>query len=67
VLLALEVASEAVGSQHLQGAEEDKQAQTAVEEVVLRHLGELLGCLIVFVDEIAAQLVGILGRCLPQE
>ena len=67
MLLALEVAAETVCAEHLQRAEEHEKAQ-AVDEVAQRgHLGVLLQSVVVFGYELAAQLVAIACRCLPEE
>ena len=67
VSLALEVAPEAIGSQHLQRAEEHEQVEACLEVSLGRHLGIVLQRVVVFGDEVAAQLVGIFCRCLPEE
>ena len=67
VLLALEIAAEAVCAEHLQRAEEHEKAQ-AVDEVAQRgYLGVLLQSVVVLGYELAAQLVAIACRCLPEE
>ena len=54
MLLALEVATEPVGSEHLQSAEEYEQTQTADELTHGRHLGIVFQRIVVFGDEVAA-------------
>ena len=67
VLLALEIAAEAVGTEHLEQAEEYEEAQAGHEVMARGHLGKLLQGVVVLVDELAPQLVGIAGRRLPEE
>ena len=67
MLLALEIAAEAVGSQHLQRAEEHEQGQPLDEMAGRWHLGIVLQRVIVFHHQLAAQLMRIAGRGLPKE
>ena len=67
VCLTLEIATEAIGSQHLQLAEQHKQAQALHEFVGSRHLRILLQRIIVLIDQLSAQFVRILRTGLPQE
>ena len=67
VELALEIAPEAVGSQHLQLTEEHEERQTVDEVVGRRHLSKLLHGVVVLIDQFATHLIWILGRSLPEE
>ena len=67
VLLALEIATETIGAQHLQQAEQHKQAQAVDEMVRLWHLSILFQRMIVFIHQLSAHLIRIFGRSLPQE
>ena len=65
--LALEVATETIGTQHLQLTEQHKQAEALNKAMGRRHLGQLFQGIIVLIDQLATQLVRILCRGLPQE
>ena len=65
--LALEIASESVGSQHLQLTEQHEERQTVNEVMGRRYLGKLLHGIVVLIDQFTTDLIRILGRCLPQE
>ena len=67
VLLALEIASEAVSPQYLQLTEEYKQCQTLHKTMGCGHLRILLQGIVVFKHQFSAQLVRILRTGLPQE
>ena len=65
MLLLLIIATEAVGSKHLHGTEQHKEAQ-AIDKMARRgHLGIVFQRVVVFVNQLAAQLVGIFCRSLP--
>ena len=59
VLLALEVATETIGSEHLQSTEQHKQTQTSNEVAHTWHLGVQLQRFVIFQYEFAAQLVAV--------
>ncbi len=67
VLLTLEISSEAVGTKHLQGAEEHEEVQTVVEKVTWRQRGILLGGSVVLIYQFLSKLVRIAGRGLSEE
>ena len=67
MLLTLEIATEAIGSQNLQQTEEHEKTQTVYKMVRLRHLGILLQGVVVFIHQFPAYLMRIFGRGLPQE
>ena len=66
VRFLFEIATETVGSQHLQGAEQDEMAQLA-EEIVAVYRLVLAECLDVFVQQLFAQAFRITGLGLPEE
>ena len=67
MLLALEIATESIGTQHLQGTEEHKETQAMHEMAHRWYLGIVFQRLIVLPYQLAAELEGILGRSLPKE
>ena len=67
VRLTLEVATEAIGPQHLEQTEQHEERQALDEGMRCRHLGILLQGVVVLVHQFATHLMGILGRSLPQE
>ena len=64
--LLLEVSAEAVGAQHLQGAEEDEVAQLGVEVGFVHGLVLAQG-VDVFGQQLLAEALGIVGLGLPEE
>ena len=67
VRFPLEIAAEAIGPQHLEQTEQHEERQALDEGMRCRHLGILLQGVVVLVHQFATQLMGILGRSLPQE
>ena len=67
VLLLLEVASEAVCPQHLQGTEEHEQRETVHEMTGRWYLDIILQRVIVLIDQFATEFMGIPRRRLPEE
>ena len=67
VLLLLVIASKAIGTQHLQGAEQHEKRQPVGEMAGRRHLNVVLQRVVILIHEFAPQLVGILGRSLPEK
>ena len=67
MFLLFEIATETVGTQHLQRTEEYKQGESVHEMTGRRHLDIVLQRVIVFVDQFTAQLMRILRRSLPEE
>jgi len=67
VLLALKIATETVGTEHLQRAEKDEEAQTAVELRAWGQRGVLLSGGVILVYQFLSQIIGIAGRGLPKE
>ena len=65
--LPLEVSPEPIGTEHLEGAEEDEEREALHEMMLRRHLGEGLQRLVVFVDEFPPQFLRIFGGSLPEE
>ena len=65
--LALEIASESVGTQYLQLTEQHEERQAVNEMMGRRHLGKLLHGVVVLIDQFTTYLIRILGRSLPQE
>ena len=67
MLFPLEIATEAIGTQYLKDTEKYKQRQPCHEMMGCRDLRELFQCIIVFVNQLTTQLIGIFRRCLPEE
>ena len=67
VFLLLKIATESVGPQHLQRAEQHKQRQAVYKVAHRRHLDVILQRVVVFVHQLTAQLVRIFGRGLPEK
>ena len=67
VSLTFEIASKAVSAQHLQRAEEHEEAQPVDKMAHGRHFHVMLQRLIVFPNQLATQLEGIVGGSLPEE
>ena len=67
VLLALEITAKTIGAQHLQGTEQDEKTQAVDEMAHRRHFGIVFQRIVVFLDELATQLMRIFGGCLPEE
>ena len=61
VLLALEIATESIGTQHLQSTEEHKETQAMHEMTHRWYLGIVFQRLIVLPYQLAAEIEGILG------
>ncbi len=67
VALALKIAAEAIGSQHLEGAEEHEEGEPLGKVAHRRHLGILAQRLVILIDQLAPELGGIACRRLPEE
>ena len=67
MLLMLKVSTEAIGTQHLQCTEEDKETQPASKVTNGGNLDVMAQGMIVLRDKITAKLEAVLCRCLPQE
>ena len=67
VALLFEIATEAIGTQHLQRAEEHKLTQTVDKMAHRGNLAVLFERFVVLVNQFTTQFVGIFGGCLPKE
>ena len=65
--LALEVATEAIGSKHLKRSEEYKQREPFYKMALIGYFGILLKTLIIFKYQLTTELERIVGRSLPKE
>lgn len=65
VLLLLIIPAEAIGAQHLQRTEEHEEGKAVGEMAHWRHFDIILQRVVVFIYQIAAQLMGIARTCLP--
>ena len=65
--LALEVATEAIGSKHLKRSEENKQREPFYKMALIGYFGILLKTLIIFKYQLTTELERIVGRSLPKE
>ena len=67
MLFSFEIASKTVCTEHLQRAEKHEKAQLVVEFFARRYIFILLQFLVIDIEQMAAQFVGIAGRCLPEK